>query len=196
MDIILASKSPRRQELLKRLVNDFQVVVSDFEEESVVFNGDSSEYVKKLSLEKAKAVAKKTSKNSLIIAADTIVVLNGDVLGKPKSEEQAFNMLSMLSGKIHTVYSGVTIMSNYTNEIYSEVVSTEVKFSNLTRAEIQNYITTKEPMDKAGAYGIQGLGAVFVEEIKGCYYNVVGLPLNKLRKMLMKFDMGTGNFII
>lgn len=196
MNIILASKSPRRQELLKRIVNDFRVVVSDFDEESVVFNGEPRDYVEKLSLEKAKAVAEKASKNSLIIAADTIVVLNKEVLGKPKSEEQAFNMLSMLSGKTHTVYSGVTIMSNDTNEIYSEVVSTEVKFSNLTRAEIQNYITTKEPMDKAGAYGIQGLGAIFVEEIKGCYYNVVGLPLNKLNKMLMKFNVGTGNSII
>lgn len=196
MHIILASKSPRRQELLKRLVDEFEVLVSEFDEESVTFNGNPRDYVKELSIGKAQAVARSVSKSSLIIAADTIVVLNDEVLGKPKSEKHAFDMLSRLSGKTHYVYSGVTIMSTDTKEIYSEVVSTEVKFSNLTKEQIENYISSKEPMDKAGAYGIQGLGAIFVEEIKGCYYNVVGLPLNKLNKMLIEVNVGMGNSII
>jgi septum formation protein len=196
MDVILASKSPRRQELLKRIIKDFKVVVSDFNEDSVSFNGNPDEFVKELSKGKAIAVGKNTKDNSIIIAADTIVVLNEEVLGKPKNEKQAFEMLSLLSGNTHQVYSGVTILNTEDNSIYSEVVSTEVKFSVLTKEQIEFYIRSKEPMDKAGAYGIQGLGAVFVEEIRGCYYNVVGLPLNRLNKMLKKFNLGMGNSIV
>lgn len=196
MDVILASKSPRRQELLKRIIKDFKVVVSDFDEDSISFNGNPDEFVKELSKGKALAVGQNTKNHSIIIAADTIVVLNDKVLGKPKSEEQAFEMLTLLSGNTHKVYSGVTIVNTEDNSIFSEVISTEVKFSDLTEAQIESYINSKEPMDKAGAYGIQGLGSVFVEEIRGCYYNVVGLPLNKLNKMLEKFNLGMGNSII
>ncbi|SHI49405.1 septum formation protein [Clostridium cavendishii DSM 21758] len=184
MHVVLASKSPRRKELLSRIVKEFEIRVSDFDESTVIFNCDAEAYVEELSRKKAETVAQKLQEPSLIIAADTIVVLNGEVLGKPKTEEDAFFMLSKLSGKTHEVYSGVTVINTQNNKIISDAVCTKVKFSILEESQIEEYIKTSEPMDKAGAYGIQGLGAVFVEEIKGCYYNVVGLPLNRLNKML------------
>lgn len=195
MKIVLASASERRKELLARIIKDFDIIVSDFDEDKVPFKGDVSLYVKELSLGKAKDVEQKINGPSIIIAADTVVSLEGEVLGKPKTELHAYNMLKTLSGNTHQVYSGITVINTSNKKIMSEVVCTDVKFSKLTDEEINNYISTKEPMDKAGAYGIQGFGGVFVEEIKGCYYNVVGLPLNKLNKMLkeiyiLKGDLG------
>lgn len=184
MKIVLASASERRKELLARITKDYDIIVSDFDEDKVPFKGDVSLYVKELSLGKAQDVEQKINESSIIIAADTVVSLEGEVLGKPKTELHAYNMLKTLSGNTHQVYSGITIINTSNKKIMSEVVCTDVKFSKLTDEEINNYISTKEPMDKAGAYGIQGFGGVFVEEIKGCYYNVVGLPLNKLNKML------------
>lgn len=184
LEIILASASERRHELLKRLFEEFTIKVSDFDESKVSFNGDFGKYVEELSMGKALDVSNKVTKDSLIIAADTIVAFQGKVLLKPKDENDAYNMLRELSGNIHEVYSGITVLNSKTKDLQCDYVKTEIKFSNLTDEEIINYIKTKEPMDKAGSYGIQGLGGVFVEEIKGCYYNVVGLPLNKLKHMI------------
>ena len=184
MHYILASASPRRQELLTKIVDNFDVIVSNFDEDSVKFNGDVEDYVKTLAEGKGKDVASQAKKDSIIIAADTVVVIDGKILGKPKNADDAYNMLKLLSNKIHRVYSGIAVINTTNNIMKSEAVFTEVKFSELTHEEIVNYINSKEPLDKAGAYGIQGLGALFVEKINGCYYNVVGLPLNLLNKIM------------
>ena len=184
MHYILASASPRRQELLTKIVDNFDVIVSNFDEDSVKFNGDVEDYVKTLAEGKGKDVASQAKKDSIILAADTVVVIDGKILGKPKNADDAYNMLKLLSNKIHRVYSGIAVINTTNNIMKSEAVFTEVKFSELTHEEIINYINSKEPLDKAGAYGIQGLGALFVEKINGCYYNVVGLPLNRLNKII------------
>ncbi len=186
LNIILASASERRQELIKRLTDNFKVIVSNFNEDEVEFKGDIESYVKEISLGKARDILHKVEEPSLIIGVDTVVSINNSVLGKPKDEEDAFNMLKMLSGNTHEVYSGITIINTKTNEILQEALGTKVTFSNLKDEEIRAYIETKEPLDKAGAYGIQGKGGVFVEEVNGCYYNIVGLPLNKLKSMIEK----------
>lgn len=187
LKIVLASASPRRQELLTRVLEEFTVIISDFQEETVKFNGDFEDYVKEISKGKATDVASKLVGDSLVIGVDTIVDFEGKVLGKPKDNEEAYAMLKMLSGKVHTVYSGITLMKTLTSEILSTSVATKIKFSNLSDEEILNYVNTGDALDKAGAYGIQGLAGVFVEEIQGCYYNVVGLPINKLNSMLKNF---------
>lgn len=184
MDIILASSSPRRRELLSRITENFTVKISDFDESTVEFQGDFGEYVKKLSYNKAMDVAKDISKEALIIGADTIVALDDKVLGKPTDEKAAIDMIKSLSGRSHEVYSGITVIKTPKLTTLSDFAVTSIKFSDLSDEEILNYVKTKEPLDKAGAYGIQGLGGVFVEEIHGCYYNVVGLPLNKLKKLM------------
>ncbi|MEW9096647.1 MAG: Maf-like protein [Clostridiaceae bacterium] len=190
MRIILASASERRKELLKRILCDFEVIVSQFDEDQVAFNGDCGNYVIELAKGKGMDVASNIKdKNSLIIACDTVVFFNGKVLGKPKSEEEAFSMLKELSGNVHFVYSGIFIYNKENNSIMTDYICTEVKFSNLSDEVIKKYIESKEPFDKAGAYGIQGYGGIFVEKINGCYYNVVGLPLNSLYKMLKEMGV-------
>ncbi len=188
MKIILASASERRHELMKRVVDEFEVVVSDFDENSVKFHGDFSKYVMELSRGKAENVAFKEGKDSIIVGCDTIVAHRGKVMGKPKDEKDAYNMLKALSGDVHQVFSGITIINTESHNILSDSVCTYVKFSEIDSEEILKYIATSEPMDKAGAYGIQGYGGIFVEEIKGCYYNVVGLPINRLKTMLKNFN--------
>ncbi|SHE66239.1 Maf-like protein [Clostridium fallax] len=185
MKKILASASERRKELLSRIISDYKIIVSDFDEDKVVFQGDVSRYVEEIAYWKGKTVAEKFNLNdSIVISADTVVTFQGEILGKPKNEEEAFFMLKRLSGNCHKVYSGISLINTSTGKIINDSVCTEVKFSNLSDEDIKKYINTKEPMDKAGAYGIQGYGGVFVEEIKGCYYNVVGLPLNRLKRLL------------
>lgn len=184
MEIILASSSPRRKELLGRITQNFMVKASDFDEGSVKFQGDFGDYVKELSYNKAMDVAKNISKEALIIGADTIVALDHKVLGKPSDENEAIDMIKSLSGRTHEVYSGITVIKTPEITTLSDFAVTSIKFSDLSDEDILNYVKTKEPFDKAGAYGIQGLGGVFVEEIHGCYYNVVGLPLNKLKKLM------------
>jgi len=186
MKIVLASKSERRIELLKRLINDFEIKISDFNEKSVDFKGSVDDYVKEIALGKGMNVKSKVCEDAIIISADTVVTLDNRILGKPRDENDAFNMLKTLQGKNHYVYSGVALINKKSGMIIKESVRTKVKFSNISDDEIYDYIKTKEPMDKAGAYGIQGFGGVFVENIEGCYYNVVGLPLNKLKEMLKK----------
>lgn len=190
MDFILASSSERRKELLKKIVNKFEVIPSDYDENEVVFNGDCSDYVMELSKGKALNVARKLKRdNGIIIASDTIVYFNEKVLGKPSSKEHAYEMLKSLSGETHKVYSGMAIYDLSTKQLKTDFSCSEVKFSNLDDQIIREYIKTGEPMDKAGSYGIQGYGGIFVEKIHGCYYNIVGLPINKLYFLLKEMGV-------
>ncbi|KOA20168.1 septum formation protein Maf [Clostridium homopropionicum DSM 5847] len=184
MTLVLASASERRKELLTRLTEEFNIIISDFDESKVIFNEDCSKYVMDLAEGKARSVAKDLKYDALIIGCDTVVTYNDEVLGKPKNEEDAFEMLKRLSGKIHKVYSGIAIFDTIKCRVIRDCACTEVKFSDITDEEILKYVSSGEPMDKAGAYGIQGFGGVFVEYIKGDFYNVVGLPINKLKYML------------
>ena len=185
MEIILASQSPRRKELLSLLDIPFKIMVSDADE--TVDAGLPPHFIaESLSLKKAAAVAKNVETPAIIIGADTIVLSEDEILGKPKDEDDAKNMLSALSGKWHKVISGVAIFRTTDAKSESFYVETNVKFSNLSEREISDYIKTNEPMDKAGAYGIQGKGAKFIEKIEGDYFNVVGLPLSKLYQVLKK----------
>ncbi|MBR5152179.1 MAG: septum formation inhibitor Maf [Clostridia bacterium] len=189
---ILASKSPRRQELLGRLVDDFKVMVDDSPEEQIP--GESpARAVMRLAAEKAEHIAKRVTGDALILAADTVVVLDGEILGKPKDEKEAFSMLSRLSGCTHQVYTGISVLDTGSGKSVTEFEVTKVRFRAISREEIRRYIASGEPMDKAGAYGIQELGALFVEGIDGDYFNVVGLPLCHLGRMLEEeFDIRLG----
>ena len=188
MDIILASASPRRAELLKKITSNFEIIVSDFEESDILFSGNCGDYVMTLAKGKAIAICSSVKKSATIIGCDTIVYLKGKVLGKPKDNFEAFRMLSDLSDNTHEVYTGIAIINTETKEVITQYVCTEVKFSKLSTKEINNYIETGEPQGMAGAYAIQGAASKFVKELKGCYYSVVGLPVNKLYCMLR--DMG------
>ncbi|GAA0177359.1 Maf-like protein [Clostridium sediminicola] len=184
MKIILASASDRRKELLSRIIEDFDIIFSEFNEDSVDFKGDIGQYTIELAKGKALDVLEKAKDNSIIIGCDTIVAINNKLLGKPKDEDEALYMLRMLSGKTHQVYSGLAIINSSTKEIYTDYACTDITFSELSDRDILRYIKSGDPMDKAGAYGIQGIAGVFVEKINGCYYSVVGLPINKLNKLL------------
>ena len=176
---ILASSSPRREEILKKAGVDFEVIFpEDIEEKNV--SADPVSHVLELSRKKAESVAQKVV-DSLILGADTIVVLNGVILGKPEDSEEAFEMLKKLSGKEHKVYTGISLLDKDKKKILSGYQLTKVKFNQLKDKEIKDYIDTGEPLDKAGAYGIQGMGNFLVEKIEGDLDNVIGLPLRKLR---------------
>lgn len=185
-EIILASASPRRSELLKNMGLDFKVMVSDADEDSIDTSVPPEIYVQELALLKAADVAKKIikNKNAIVISADTIVVNNGKILGKPKDEADAKAMLKSLSGKVHNVYTGFCVMRLSDAFTVCKNVCTGVVFKNLTDEKIERYISTGEPMDKAGAYGIQGMGGMLVEKIDGDYFNVVGLPVSELSDTL------------
>ena len=182
MKIILASQSPRRKELLERMgIRDFETISPNVDESA--FHGlPPEELVRRLSAEKAAAVAGKVGEDAIVIAADTVVALEGAVLGKPADELDAFKMLSALSGVRHQVYTGVTVCRGGEKQTAHEV--TDVTFRELSEREIEDYISTGEPMDKAGAYGIQGYGALLIQGISGDYYNVMGLPVCRLSGML------------
>ncbi|MCX7653157.1 MAG: Maf family protein [Fervidobacterium sp.] len=180
--IILASSSPRRKQLLSQLGLEFEVISPQLHEVIDPLK-KPQEIVVELAKEKARSVRKKCSESDIIISADTIVVYKKSILGKPANESEAFDMLSKISGKWHRVYTGVCLLVD--NEEISFYEVTKVKFRKMEKAEIEYYVRTKEPLDKAGAYGIQGLGGVFVEKIIGDYTNVVGLPLPKLWKILV-----------
>lgn len=185
--IILASASPRRAQLLKQIGLDFKVIPSDLPEEIKSDVSSPSEIVKELAAQKAKHVAGMVSQG-LIIGADTIVVLEGQILGKPSGTEHAIEMLTLLSGKEHSVYTGIALFKIPDEKLMVDYSETKVKFRAFGRDEIISYIATGEPFDKAGSYAIQGKGAVFVDSIKGCYFNIVGLPITKLVKMLGEFE--------
>ncbi len=185
-DLILASKSPRRQELISKITDSFEVIVSDADEilPEGISPDDAPVYLASV---KARAVAAQ-HKGRVVIGADTVVVLDGRILGKPKNAEDAFSMLRSLSGKIHTVITGCCITDGERELCFSE--HTKVEFYPLTDDEIRRYIATREPMDKAGAYGIQGEGALFVKGIEGDYFNVMGLPVAKLYRKIGEFEKG------
>lgn len=186
LDIILASASPRRKELLSNMGIDFSVIVANADETAVDKSVPPQIYVEELAFIKAVAVAEQVKKNnnSLIIAADTVVINNGRILGKPSDEQEAFEILQGLSGKSHEVYTGVCVMRTEDAYTVCRHACTSVTFKRLSDDKIRNYINTGEPMDKAGAYGIQRLGAMFVEKINGDYFNVVGLPVSMLAEVL------------
>ena len=181
MEVVLASKSPRRRELMQLLDMAFSVRVADVEE-TLLPDAAPAEQARHLSHIKARAVAKS---GDIVIGADTIVVLGDRILGKPRDKSEAVEMLRLLSGKTHQVMTGVTVISDTREVSCTEV--TEVTFRKLTENEIICYVDTLEPMDKAGAYGIQGGAAKFVEGIRGDYFNVVGLPVCKLSQILRDF---------
>lgn len=181
--IVLASKSPRRRELLGRLLDSFEVMDCNLEEK-LVPGETPAETVCRLAGEKADCAAKIAGEDALVLAADTVVALDNKILGKPKDEEDAFSMLSALAGREHRVYTGIALADNATGKRCADYVCTGVWFRPMTETEIWDYIRSGEPMDKAGAYGIQDLGALLVEKIEGDYFNVVGLPLCRLGKLL------------
>lgn len=179
MQLILASGSPRRKELLSLFRIPFTVVPADVDETMDPAKAPCEE-VARLSAKKARAV--KREPDDVVIAADTIVVCEGKVLGKPKSEENAYQMLSLLSGRDHQVMTGCTVLRGEKCETFTEV--TDLHFRTLSEREIRAYIASGEPMDKAGAYGIQGGAALFCRRMEGDYYNVMGLPVCRLWQTL------------
>ena len=182
MNIILASGSPRRREILENTNLEFSVLTSDIDER-IFKNEEPIQLVLRLAFEKCMSVAQ-NNKNDLVIGADTIVVLDDEILGKPKNEEEAFNMLSKLSNREHQVITGISIVNLEKEKKIVDYAISNVKFKKLTEQDIKDYIDTKECLDKAGSYGIQGYGALLVEEIRGDYFNIVGLPISKLSDIL------------
>ncbi len=178
--LILASKSPRRKELLSLYTDNFIIEASDASEPAFS-GGDVGEYVKSLARIKARSIAKKHP-NDTVVGADTVVEFEGKVLGKPRDEVHAKEMLTAVSGGLQHVFTGVCVIRN--GEEICEAVSTEVVFRELFEAEIDEYIATGDCLDKAGAYGIQGAANEFVSEIRGDYFNVVGLPMKRTCEIL------------
>lgn len=188
MRFVLASASARRQELLQRMNIPYEIIVSDFNEDSVSFEGNPSDYVKELAMEKANSVSETLSGDSLVIGADTIVYANGQILGKPKNRQDAKRMMKMLQGTDHYVYSGVALIHPARNLKTAFSVVTTVSFSKMDDNEIEFYLTRDEWQDKAGAYGIQGAACIYIRGIHGDYYNVMGLPLQELYTHLRKYS--------
>lgn len=182
MDLILASSSPRRKELLELLGIPFQIKVSDVEE-TYQDGLQPHEIVMELARIKSNAIAE-TNKKSVVIGADTIVVSNGKVLGKPADKEEAISMLTQLSGKVHQVFTGVALSKDGNTHLFYE--KTDVEFWPLEEKEVEQYVLTGEPFDKAGSYGIQGYGSLLVKRIEGDYFTVVGLPVSRLNRELKK----------
>ena len=196
--IILGSASPRRRELLAQIGADFEVRVSNKEE--VYHSNVPEEIVKELALMKAENVAEELAeenpagavKSTVVIGADTIVVLDGKILGKPVDEADAVRMLSSLQGRRHDVYTGVAVLDydeNGEKRVYNYPVGTAVYVNEMTEEEIRAYVETKDPLDKAGAYGIQGRFAAHIDRIEGDYYNVVGLPVSRVYRTLRELGV-------
>ena len=179
MQLILASASPRRKELLGLFHIPFVIRVADIDE---TMDENKPPYDEVARVSRLKALAVERQADDIVIAADTIVVCEGKVLGKPKDEKEAVEMLSLLSGRDHQVMTGCTVLRGERTETFTEV--TDLHFRSLAQKEIENYVASGEPMDKAGSYGIQGGAALFCERIVGDYYNVMGLPVCRLGQVL------------
>lgn len=177
--LILASRSPRRSELLSLITTDFLVIPSNFDERSISVS-DPFELVRKLSFSKASSVS--SNQEDIVIGCDTVVFLEDEIFGIPQSKEEAVQMLQKLSAKTHSVITGVCVLTQ--GEIHQFETETKVTFLSLTKEQIERYTSTDEPYDKAGGYGIQAKGCLFVEKIAGDYANVVGLPIAKLNCLL------------
>lgn len=193
LPLVLASQSPRRQALLRHVGFTFSVVIPDVDEDAVSTLMPPSEYVATLATVKARRGAELALERSIVIGSDTTVVLDGMVLNKPADAADAVRMLGMLSGRTHTVYTGIALVDSQSNECSASVRATDVTFRELDAMEIQAYVNTGSPLDKAGAYGIQDdFGAVFVSKVEGCYYTIVGLPLEllytELRAFVARYD--------
>ena len=186
MKIVLASQSPRRRQLLGQMGLEFTTQSPEIDE--AAFQGrDARDLVQILSREKARWIAGQVDPETLVIGADTVVVRDGEILGKPKGEEEARAMLASLAGRTHQVCTGGTVCRG--DKVLTQVEETQVTFRPLTDQEIRQYVSTGEPMDKAGSYGIQGYGCLLVEGIRGDYFNVVGLPVCRLGRMLAHFGI-------
>lgn len=183
--IILASTSPRRKHILESVGIEFEII-PPCSDESLLDNENPKDYVLRLATEKALSVAKDLEDKSLIIGADTAVVVGDAILGKPSDAKEAIDMLNKISGRTHSVLTAFSIVEPKNCILHSEVVTTMVDVKTLEPQEIQGYIKTGEPMDKAGAYGIQGIGAFMIKRISGSYTNVVGLPLVEVLEAIKK----------
>jgi septum formation protein len=184
LNVVLASASPRRKELLSLIFNEYDIRPADCDE-ALPEGIKAQEAVEYLSLIKNKATVEICDKKSLVISADTVVAVDGEILGKPQDKEDARRMISLLSGREHQVFTGVTLSLNGKFKTFSE--KTDVVFYTLTDKEIEDYISTDEPYDKAGAYGIQGKAGLLVKAVNGDYYNVVGLPVARLKREIISF---------
>lgn len=182
MKIILASSSPRRKEILENANVKFDIIKSEIDE-VILDNELPSQVVMRLAFEKCIDIAAK-HRESLVIGADTVVVLDDIILGKPKDIDEAVAMITQLSGKTHQVITGISLINLSANKKIIDYVVSNVKFKDLSAEDIKDYIQTNESLDKAGAYGIQGYGALLVEEIQGDYFNIVGLPISRLSDLL------------
>ncbi len=182
LPVVLASASPRRKELMENLGLDFLVDASEADE---TFEGTPQQMVSALAERKAAAVAARHP-DSIVLAADTIVWLHGEALGKPKNKKDAERMLILLSGRWHTVLTGVSVVNTKTGRQETAVEETRVHFVRLTGDDVRDYLASGEPMDKAGAYAIQGLGGAFVDRIEGSYSNVVGLPMHAAARLIAR----------
>jgi septum formation protein len=187
-ELILASASPRRSELLGRLGLAFQVQPSQGEEEKVdqLAESEAGSFVERLALAKASEVAEKAVPGELVLGADTLVWLDGAVLNKPRDAKDAEELLARLSGREHRVYTGVALVRAGEGLVESLHELTKVRFYPLSQSEIRAYVESGEPLDKAGAYGAQGLGSLLIERIEGDYFNVVGLPVSRVHRLLKK----------
>lgn len=185
--IILASTSPQRKELLSKLNIPFMIVAPKYEED-MTLNLPPIELAKTLSYGKAKSITDNYP-DAIIISADSFVIFNNQPMGKPKSKQQAKEMLKQLSGKKHIIITGLTVIDTTRNIIISESNESTVYFRQLTNSEIDKYIKTKEPLDKAGAYAIQGLGSIFIEKFEGDFFGAVGLPLKRLCEILSELKI-------
>lgn len=191
--LILASASPRRAEILRNAGFDFEVVAASVDETRLPREAASA-YVRRVAKLKARAAMSRLRVNarkdfSAIMAADTVVAIQGRVLGKPRSEDDARKMLRRLSGKWHEVFTGLAVFVRRSQQMIVAVEKTRVEFAKLSASEIDDYIRTKEPFDKAGAYAIQGRGGKFIPRIDGCYFNVMGLPLARVYTILRELNL-------
>lgn len=183
--LILASNSPRRKEIMELVNLKFKVIPSSYDEKSSDWPEEIEKIPETLAIHKAEDVSKKYP-NDIVIGSDTIVIINNDILGKPKNKNEAYEMLKKLSGNTHKVITGVCIKSSEKIVSFSSV--SKVEFYSMSDEEILEYIDTEEPMDKAGAYAIQGLGAKFIKSINGDYYTIVGLPIARIIRELKNFQ--------
>jgi len=182
--LVLASKSPRRAEILRAVGWEFEAIAANIDETRMA-QEDAVSYVKRLAQTKAETVAQLLSDEALVLGADTVVVIDGEILGQPGDDGDARRMLKLLRGKWHKVVTGVALLrAGQTPQLLIDHETTRVRFGEMTEDEIDWYVATGEPSDKAGAYAIQGRGAVFIQEIQGDYFNIVGLPIRLLYELM------------
>jgi septum formation protein len=184
--IVLASRSSAREHLLRQTGIRFKVTPSTIPEDGI--GPASEEQIKNLALTKARDVASRI-KNSIVIGADTVIIHRRKMIGKPRNSTEARKILKRLNGSVHCVVTGIAVVDATTGKEATACVKTSVEMKRMSEHEIEAYVATGEPLGKAGAYGVQGKGAIFIKRINGCYYNVVGLPLPKLADMLRKFQI-------